>query len=59
MACTNDKNFAKIMASVRSHGWLRELQESEKRKILKKTKFQSFNRSLVFIIQDLILDLPK
>ena len=48
MACTNDKNFAKIMASVRSHGWLRELQESEKRKILKKNKISEFQSKFSF-----------
>ena len=54
MACTNDKNFAKIMTSVRSHGWLRDFQKSEKRKFSNKIIFQNFNLNLVFFIQDLI-----
>ena len=36
MACTNNKNLANIMTSVRSHGWLRDFNETEKRKTLKK-----------------------
>ena len=36
MACSNDKKFSDIMKSVRSHGWLRDLDHFEKKKILKK-----------------------
>tara|TARA_B100001057_G_scaffold487053_1_gene569170 strand:- start:6781 stop:7956 length:1176 start_codon:yes stop_codon:yes gene_type:complete len=48
MACTNDKNFAKIMTSVRSHGWLRDFQDSEKRKILKKNNISEFQSKFSF-----------
>jgi len=48
MACTNDNNFAKIMTSVRSHGWLRDIQESEKKKIFKKNKITEFESKYSF-----------
>lgn len=48
MACTNDKNFSKIMTSVRSHGWLRDFQKIEKRKIMKKNNISEFQSKFSF-----------
>ncbi len=48
MACTNNKNLANIMISVRSHGWLRDFNETEKRKLYKKNKISDFQSQFSF-----------
>ena len=48
MACSNDKNFSKIMTSVRSHGWLRDINNSEKKKIMKRNNISEFQSKFSF-----------
>lgn len=48
MACSNDKNFSKIMTSVRSHGWLRDINNSEKKKIMKRNNISEFQSNFSF-----------
>ena len=48
MACTNNKNLANIMTSVRSHGWLRDFNETEKKKLYKKNKISDFQSQFSF-----------
>ena len=49
MACSNDKKFSDIMKSVRSHGWLRDLDHFEKKKILKKNNISEFQSKFSFL----------
>ncbi len=48
MACTNDAKLAKIMTSVRSHGWLRDHSEKEKKQLFKKYKISNFQSKFSF-----------
>ncbi len=49
MACTNNYTLANIMKSVRSHGWLRDFPDNEKKKIIKKNKISKFQSRFSFI----------
>ncbi len=49
MVCTNDKKLNNILLSIRSHGWIRNYENKEKRKIEKKLKISNFQSFFTFI----------
>ena len=59
MACTNDKKLSRVMTSVRSHGWLRDIDKKFTSKMFQKMISQIFNQTSAFFILVLIFDQLK
>ena len=49
MVCTNNKNLNNILRSIRSHGWLRNLEHKEKKKYEKKFNINNFQSLFTFV----------
>ena len=49
MVCTNNNFLANVMKSVRSHGWLRDFTEKEKKKVILENKISKFQSRFSFI----------
>ncbi len=48
MACTNDEELSRVMTSVRSHGWLRDINDKFKKKLYFKNNISNFQSNFSF-----------
>ena len=55
----NDKKLSRVMTSVRSHGWLRDIDKKFTSKMFQKMISQIFNQTSAFFILVLIFDQLK
>ena len=48
MTCTNDKKLSRVMTSVRSHGWLRDIDKKFTNKLYQKNNISNFQSNFSF-----------